>query len=432
MALDHDTPCSESNVTTKALHCDKRNGSISERNTLAKLDASRTRVTLTENRKAVPSPDSPEVKSLKACTDHMVLAKWTSEKGWADPEVVPYGPLSLMPSASVIQYSTSCFEGMKVFRGYDGKLRLFRPKNNCERMLNSVQRISLPSFPPEELHNLIRKLCEVDGPKWLPQHQPGSFLYLRPTMIASDDSLGFNVPKEAMLYVFACYWPGKKLDTPKHNIVGTAKPQIGLRLFASREEHVRAWPGGTGSTKLSVNYGPALVAHAECRSMGYDQVLWLFGPECRITEAGSTNVFVIWRTQQGKLQLVTPPLTDGLILPGITRRSILELARERLSGEKEQDIEGSGIKQRLEPIEVVETDFTIFDLILAKNEGRLMSAFATGTANFILPITEINFRGQQIDIDAGRSVYMELLQRSMADIMYGTESNDWAEVVENA
>ncbi|RMZ83303.1 hypothetical protein DV738_g1164, partial [Chaetothyriales sp. CBS 135597] len=408
------------------------NGTISDQPPSGKLDASRTRVTLTQNPKTVPSPDSPEVKALRACTDHMVIAKWTLEKGWADPEIVPYSPLSLMPTASVLQYSTSCFEGMKVFRGYDGRLRLFRPRSNCERMLNSAQRISLPSFPPEELHKLIRKFCELDGPKWLPQNQPGTFLYLRPTIIGSDDSLGFDVPTEATLYVFACYWPGKKPDPLTPNTVGTTKPQSGMRLLASQKGQVRAWPGGTGSTKLSANYGPALVAHAECKSMGYDQVLWLFGPDCRITEAGSTNIFVIWRTLQGKLQLVTPALSEGLILPGVTRMSILELAHERLSDKKKQNIDGSEVKQPLEPLEVIESNFTIFDLILAKTDGRLVAAFVAGTASFIVPITTINFRGHQIDIDTGGSPHMDLLKQTMADIMYGRESNNWAEVLDSA
>ncbi|KAL5094344.1 hypothetical protein Trisim1_006934 [Trichoderma cf. simile WF8] len=131
----------------------------------APLDASRLEINAVPNPGPAPDVDDPDVMNVKAFTDRMITASWTEERGWSNPQVVPYGPISLMPSASALQYATQCFEGMKVFRGYDGRLRLFRPLYNCERMLKSATRISLPAFDPRELLKLIHKLCELEAPK---------------------------------------------------------------------------------------------------------------------------------------------------------------------------------------------------------------------------------------------------------------------------
>ncbi|KKP07685.1 hypothetical protein THAR02_00221 [Trichoderma harzianum] len=264
----------------------------------APLDASRLEINAVPNPNPALDVDNPDILNIKAFTDRMITASWTGERGWSNPQVVPYGLISLMPSASALQYATQCFEGMKVFRGYDGRLRLFRPLYNCERMLKSATRISLPAFDPRELLKLIRKLCELEAPKWQPKDKPGSVLYLRPTMIGSDSSLGFKVPEEAQLYIFMVYWPAPNPVTVN----------AGTRLLASSMSAVRAWPRGTGSAKVGGNYGPALAEHGLAKKQGYDQVLWLFGPDRQITEAGAMNIFVIWKTLSGALQVVTPPL----------------------------------------------------------------------------------------------------------------------------
>ncbi|PYH97876.1 D-aminoacid aminotransferase-like PLP-dependent enzyme [Aspergillus ellipticus CBS 707.79] len=138
----------------------------------------------------------------------------------------------MAPSASVFHYATACFEGLKAFRGHDGKLRLLRPQHNCARMLASATRISLPEFAPDQLLKLIEKLLIIDAPRWLPADRAGNSLYIRPTLIGTDDSLGFQPPQEALLFVIVSYWPN-------------TKPQ-GLRLLASNKDIVRAWPGGVG------------------------------------------------------------------------------------------------------------------------------------------------------------------------------------------
>ena len=362
---------------------------------LAELDASKTQMTFTKEHREVPAPNSPEIWSQSICTDHMVLAKWTCTSGWEDPQLKPYGPLSTMPNAGVLPYATECFEGMKAFRGYDGKLRLFRPDRNCARMLISAARVDLPAFPPFELERLIQLLLAVDAPKWLPKDRPGDFLYVRPAMIATAAALGIQRPKEATLMVIVCPFP--RLDEPTPPSSGpvvtngltdqTKNPASkfqGLKLLTSQDDMIRSWPGGFGYAKVGGNYGPTFPAQAEARERGYDQVLWLFGPERYVTEAGASNFFVVWKTRQGQVELVTAPLDDGLILDGVVRRSVLDLARQRLTGHWQKGDHGNlnlnGTTTQFEPLSVVERRFTMIEIEEAILDGRFIEAFVSGTA----------------------------------------------------
>ena len=337
---------------------------------LPELDASQLTFSYTKNPKSVPAVGSPELESQTICTDHMITAEWSVRHGWAAPELRPYGPLAIMPNASVLHYATECFEGMKLYRGYDGKLRLFRPERNATRMLTSANRIALPAFHPQELEKLIAQLCATDGKKWLPKDQPGNFLYIRPTLIADDPALGVRRPEHALLYIFLSCFPimDTKLDED-----GTPR---GLKLYASQEDTIRAWPGGFGYAKLGANYGPSLVAHGEAAARGYDQILWLLNndKEFEVTEAGASNFFIVWKTKEGRLELVTAPLDSKIILNGITRRSVLELARERL-------VDGSNfLSEELESVSVLERVYTMIEVEEAWKEGRLVEAFVSGTA----------------------------------------------------
>lgn len=383
---------------------------------LPELDASLLQTTLTSSPRPIPAIGSAEMASQRVCTDHMIQAKWTLDGGWSAPTLQPFGPLSLMPTASCLHYATECFEGMKLYRGYDGKLRLFRPKLNCNRMLMSTTRIALPAFPPEELLKLIVKLCATDGPKWLPKDRAGHFLYIRPSMIATDPALGVERPKEALLFVMlTCFAP-------------MADMSGGIKLLASQDDMCRAWPGGFGYAKVGANYGPSLVAQGEARERGYHQILWLFGEDCIVTEAGASNFFVVWRTREGKLQLVTADLNERIVLDGVTRRSVLELARSRLTTSQ------SG----LDPIEVVERKFSMFEVEEAAQEGRLVEAFAAGTAWFIAPIGHIHFRGKDFTVpqkEDGSGAYTKIIKSWLKGIMWGEEgceSHEWGYVVDEA
>lgn len=298
----------------------------------------------------------------------MITCSWDATTGWQAPHLGPYGPLTLMPTASVFHYATECFEGTKCYRGYDGRLRLFRPDRNCLRMLSSAQRISLPSFDPTEMQKLIEALVSVDGEKWLPKSKPGSFLYLRPTMIGTEPCIGVSKPREALLYIIALQFP--ILDEVKS----------GMKLLASRDDMVRAWPGGFGFAKVGANYGPGFIAQTEAKERGYDQTLWLLGQQNEVTEAGASNFFVLWKTREGVLQLVTAPLTDGIILDGVTRRSVLDLARTRL----DRPMGG------LDALEVVERKFSMNEMEEAIEEGRLAEAFVAGTAVGVPPLPKFH------------------------------------------
>ena len=185
-------------------------------------------------------------------------------------------------------------------------------------------------------------------------------------MIGSGPHLGVQKPKEALLFVIAVPWPDpskKKTDQPG--------VPYGLKLYASQPDTIRAWPGGFGYAKLGANYGPSLVAHSQAQELGFDQVLWLFGEDRQVTEAGASNFFIVWENKEsGKLELVTPTLDNQLILPGVTRRSVLELARTRLT----QSV------GKLAAVDVVEKQFTIDDVQKAWEEGRIVEAFVCGTA----------------------------------------------------
>lgn len=240
---------------------------------------------------------------------------------------------------------------MKAFRGHDGKLRLFRPQLNCERLLQSNAQVSLPDFDCHQLLALITSFLALECPRWLPD--PGSSLYIRPAMIGSGPALALAKPPEALFFLFAVLFP----QPPPG-------PSTGIKLLTNTPDHIRAWPGGFGSMKVGASYGPALKAQGRALDHGCSQTLWLFGEERLITEAGASNFFIIWRHKvSGNLELVTSALDLGVVLNGITRRSILELARKRLP-----------------ELQVSERTFSMEEVIEAHAEGRLVEAFVSGTA----------------------------------------------------
>ncbi|KAF9888587.1 Pyruvate decarboxylase 3 [Aspergillus nanangensis] len=387
------------------------------------LRASDIIMTLTATPGTTLESDNPNVLNFEQCTDHMVRAHWTSNQGWNAPELVPYGPLSLMPTASVLHYATSCFEGLKAYRGNDSKLRLFRPNYNCERMLNSAKRLGLPAFNPEELLKLIQAVLAVDAPQWLPSDQGGSFLYIRPTLIASGKGLGIKGPTDALLYIILlpCADPMKCLK-------GTSRP--GFHLLCSPKDMIRAWPGGTGAANIASNYGPSIPAQEAACEQGCDLVLWLYGPDRLIIDAGTSNFFLVWVTKYGKLELITPPLDNGTILPGLTRHSILEIARARLTTGPIVEYQSDGSWRFLEPLSVVERDIAMHDVLVAHDEHRLRGAFVVGTEYGITPVSSIQFEEQEIRFPEELSPYLSLLQKWYFGIVFGEEKNNWAEVVE--
>lgn len=201
-------------------------------------------------------------------------------------------------------------------------------------------------------------------------------------------------------------------------------PAKGMRLLASNHDMIRAWPGGFGNAKVGANYGPSLVAQGEARARGYDQILWLFGEQCYVTEAGGSNFFVLWDNKTtGRRELITAPLGDGVILEGVTRASVLDLVR---SGRVGTDVD------------VTERKFTMQELLKAQTEGRLIEAFGAGTAFFIAPIQDIHFRGVDLVLPLGRegkdgkkgNEFALTVKNLLKDIMYGRLGHEWGVVVE--
>ncbi|KAG6157552.1 hypothetical protein E4U37_007218 [Claviceps purpurea] len=374
--------------------------------TAAPLAASQLSYNLTTTPRPVPDEITATSGDETVATDHMVTATWRASSGWASPELKPYGPLSLMPTASCLHYATECFEGLKAFRGHDGRLRIFRPDRNCARMRMSAARISLPLFDAPELEKLMLALLAVDGPRWLPRDRPGSFLYIRPTLIGTQSQLGVQAPREALLYIILTFMP--RMDAP----LG------GMRLHTSPDDMVRAWVGGFGYAKVGANYGPSLMATQDARRRGFHQILWLYGQQGECTEAGASNFFVVWqRPGDREIEIVTAPLDDKLILDGVTRRSCLDVMRERLE---------SGVH-------VTERKYTIDELLEAEAEGRLLESFAAGTAYFICPVSQIHHRGKEINIPIGPDgqggEITTKVKQWIGDIMYGREQHEWGVVV---
>lgn len=400
---------------------------MAEEPTISRLDASLLSTRLTTDPRPYPAPNSPEVRLLDYQTDHMILVSWTSRTGWSSPSLQPYGPLPISPAASALHYATECFEGLKLFRGPDGHLRLFRAIDNCERMRRSAARVGLPDFEASELEKLIVALCACEAPRWLPEDRGEGALYIRPTLIGTDSALATLKPRSALLYIFLTVFPSaiSSITGPDAPQKAAAPPRRSMKLLASEEEHVRAWPGGFGNSKIGANYGTALNLQDRAKAEGFDQILWLFGPERYVTEAGASNFFFVLRLDEKTWQLVTAPLEDGLILPGITRDSILQLARKDL-----QQAVGDAIR-----VEVVERQFTMRELFDAHAAGNIVEAFVAGTALFVTPVGLIRSDGQDIEINCepiGGILFSQVIKKKLISIMSGAEEHEWTRVVSEA
>ncbi len=367
----------------------------------APLDASKLKITKSTFQK--PCPPKDQLTFGKDFTSHMLSIEWDINSGWADPEIKPYGPLSLDPAACVFQYGFELFEGMKAYRDKDNNIRLFRPSKNMSRMNKSAESICLPNFNGDELIELIGKLIDLDK-DFVPEGR-GYSLYIRPTLIGTTSKLGVGAPDKALLYVI-CFRAGPYYKTA-------------LKLEAT-DYAVRAWPGGVGDKKLGGNYSPCIKPQLEASSRGYQQNLWLFGPKHYITEAGIMNFFVVIADESGKKELITAPL-DGTILEGVTRDSVITLAKERL------DPKIWTISERY---------CTIGELIEASKKGLLVEAFCAGTGAIISPIEAIGWHGKDIEVPLQPGKHIGELTEKVAEwiykIQYGEESSEWSVVVSSS
>uniref|UniRef100_A0A914D8C1 Branched-chain-amino-acid aminotransferase n=1 Tax=Acrobeloides nanus TaxID=290746 RepID=A0A914D8C1_9BILA len=295
-------------------------------------------------------------------SDHMMEVEWHRDKGWAKPLVSPWHNLSIHPGIKVLHYCIELYEGMKAYRGVDNKIRMFRPDKNMERMKKTAIRATLPDFDAEELIKIIIKMVKVDK-EWVPYSNTSS-LYIRPTMISTDPNLGIGIGSQAKLFV---------ITTPVGAYYSTGFQPVAL---LADPEFVRVFPGGVGTFKMGCNYAPTIFIETMAREMGCQQALWLYDNDEKLTEVGTMNIFVYWINEQGEEELCTPPLTNGLILPGITRDSLLEIARE------------------WNEFKITERYPTMEEIRRSLKEKRMLQMFGTGTACVVAPIGRILYKNK--------------------------------------
>lgn len=334
----------------------------------------------------------------------MLSLEWTAASGWLPARITPYQNLSLDPASCVFHYAFECFEGMKAYKDSTGKVRLFRPTKNMERMNKSSARIALPTFDGASMIELIAKFAALEK-RFIPD-QRGYSLYLRPTMIGTQRTLGVGPPGSALLYVIA---------SPVGPYYPTGFKAVSLE---ATDYAVRAWPGGVGDKKLGANYAPCIVPQLEAAKRGFHQNLWLFGDEEFVTEVGTMNMFVAIKNKEtGQKELVTAPL-DGTILDGVTRDSVLSLAREKLAPE------GWIISER---------KYTMPELFEASKEGRLLEAFGAGTAAVVSPVRNISWKGNLVECGLRPDQEAGEVAQKMLDWIsarqYGDEEHEWSYVV---
>lgn len=293
---------------------------------------------------------------------------------------------------------------MKAYKDTSGNIRLFRPDRNMERFNKSTARIALPTFDSESLINLIGKFVQTEE-RFIPSTK-GYSLYLRPTMIGTQRTLGVGPPGSALLFVIA---------SPVGPYYPTGFKAVSLE---ATDYAVRAWPGGVGDKKLGANYAPCIVPQLEAAKRGFHQNLWLFGEEEYVTEVGTMNMFVAMINKEtGQKELLTAPL-DGTILEGVTRDSILSLAREKLIPE------GWAIKEQ---------KYTMFELEAAEKEGRLLEAFGAGTAAIVSPVRKISWKGKLVQCGLKEDQEAGEIATRMKDWIearqYGDDEHPWSHVV---
>jgi branched-chain amino acid aminotransferase len=344
--------------------------------------------TLSRNLKKLPPSDS--LGFGKYFTDHMLLIHYKNG-AWQTPEITPYQPLVLDPSASVLHYGQALFEGMKAFRQDNNIITLFRPDYNWQRLNSGAQRLCMPSISHELFMEGIKELIRVDS-NWVPK-EPNCSLYVRPTLIGTEPFLGVRPSDEYIFFVIL---------SPVGSYYGQGDNQ-GVKIWIE-EEHVRAAPGGLGATKAAANYATSLYAAHHAKKMGYSQVLWLDVDHKHIEEVGTMNVFFVLDDR-----VVTPSL-GGTILAGGVRDSVIQLLEEW------------SIPLETRPV-------TLTEIREASRLGQLKEVFGTGTAAVITAVDELHSKSSAPILlpQKGMGPISERLFNTLTGIQRGTiaDKHNW-------
>jgi len=327
-------------------------------------------------------PDFHNLEFGRNFTDHMFLMDYTEGKGWHDPRIVPYQPITLDPAAVIFHYGQTVFEGLKAYQTADEQIFLFRPNKNFERLNRSLERLCMPQIDEELALSALKQLINVDR-NWVPNVE-GTSLYIRPFVISTEAHLGVS---PSLTYQFII------ILSP---VGAYYKEGINPVKIAVETEYTRAVKGGTGAAKTAGNYASGLKAQEVAEDAGYSQVLWLDGKEHKyIEEVGSMNVFF-----KINGEVVTPEL-NGSILAGITRDSIINLLKHW-------------------NVPVTERKLSMDELVQASKEGKLEEAFGAGTAAVISPIGELFYKEEKLVVNNGETGE---LTRKLYDELTGIQNN---------
>ena len=342
--------------------------------------------------KAKPA-DANNLGFGKIFTDHMFVMNYEEDKGWFDPRIVPFENISLSPAAMVYHYGQEMFEGLKAYKGDDGKVRLFRPEMNAKRANESNKRLCIPEIPVEDFVQAVSELVKVEQ-DWIPT-APGTSLYIRPFVIATDEFLGVAPSKTYLFMVIV---------SPSGAYYSSGLAPVGIWI---EDEYVRAVKGGIGFAKTGGNYAASLAAQVKAHDDGYSQVLWLDGVERKyIEEVGAMNIFF---KINGK---IVTPMLNGSILPGVTRNSVINLCKHW-------------------GMEVEERKISVDELLEAQKNGTLEEVFGTGTAAVISPVGKLRYMDDVMVIGDGNiGPVSQKLYDTVTGIQWGKLPDELGWVVE--
>ena len=339
------------------------------------------KITKTTTPKA--KPDVSKVAFGTEFTDHMFMMDYTPEKGWHDARIVPFGNISLHPATTALHYGAEIFEGLKAYRTPEGKVQMFRPIENARRMNSSADRMCLPAIDENDMLEILETFVKVEK-DWVPS-APATSLYLRPFMFGCDEHLGVHTVHHSVFMLIA-------------SPVGSYyKEGINPVKIMIEDQDVRAVKGGTGYTKCGGNYAASTRAGERAAQKGYSQVLWLDGVERKyIEEVGAMNVmFKINGT-------VVTPMLSGSILPGITRKSCIDVLKKA----------GIPVEERL---------LSVDELVEAMENGTLEEAFGCGTAAVVSPIGELCYKDKKYTVNGGKiGPVTQQLYDTLTGIQWGT------------
>lgn len=349
------------------------------------------RFELTSSPKEKPADES-KLGFGNIFTDHMFIMNYDTGKGWHDARIVPYGDLTLSPAAMCLHYGQEIFEGLKAYRTADGSVQLFRPDENFKRMNQSNDRMVIPKIDEEDALYALKELLKVEE-KWIP-YTEGTSLYIRPFIISTDPYIGVR-PADHYLFMI--------ILSPSGLYYSTGLDPVKIYV---ENQYVRAVRGGTGFVKTAANYAISLKGQQEAHEQDYEQVLWLDGVEQKyIEEVGSMNIFFVIDGE-----VVTPQLT-GSVLPGITRKSAIEICKKR------------GYK-------VSERRITIQEVADAYDNGKLDEVFGTGTAAVISPVGHLKWGDKIMLINDNKiGKISQMLYDTLTGIQWGTIPDEFGWIV---